>query len=249
MSRALRRAASAPRARRAITLVELLVVTGILVLLAGLAAAGLSAGARLAERTRTRTAMDLVHAAIVAHEAEAGPITWGPDGDIHPETPYVYVVTEVYREVARSSAGREILARLDSKVVRTYDASAPLPPWIRFYEEEILVGFYDGEHTVLDAWGTPLYATHPGPIAGPDADPADVDPDGTLRTANERDFGSADSRRICLVSAGRDRRFGVRTEFPGLDGDALRRAIERAREDNLYTYEPLPPDPVGAATP
>ena len=89
---------------------------------------------------------------------------------------------------------------------------------------------FDGSLTILDAWGTPIYATHPGRSYDPNLFEADPnyykppDPDGTIRTYNEREYGVARNREVCFVSAGPDRRFGHLQADP------------QGSEDNLYSY-------------
>ena len=93
---------------------------------------------------------------------------------------------------------------------------------------------------MLDAWGTPIYATHPGRIwtlndRGPD-------PDGTIQTDNEERYGIAPNRRVVFVSAGPDQRFGLTEEFNSLDADDGDAAIAKARADNIYSVDVDFPD-------
>ncbi len=89
--------------------------------------------------------------------------------------------------------------------------------------------------TVLDAWGTPIYATHPGSLWT--TTPLvpfyqkERDPDGTIRTYNEEQYGIAPHRSIVFVSAGPDQRFGLTDEFPPQETEA----ILEARIDNIYS--------------
>ena len=102
---------------------------------------------------------------------------------------------------------------------------------------------FDGGITILDAWGTPIYSTHPGAPAAPGVQP--VDADGTERTLNESYYGIARNRRVCFVSAGPDRLFGLYWEFTGLTGPELEEAIAEAMKDNIYSYQPEQPQQIG----
>lgn len=227
---------------RAFTLVELLVAIGILSVLAGLTIAAMGVVVRRAEVQRTDTTLRLLDAATAAWEESATRRmrrASTADAELDPETPYVLVLSEVMRTIERSPGAGAVVARIDPAFLHRYsdqDVVDP-PPWIRTYDEEFMLPRFVGELTVLDAWGTPIYATHPGSVV-----PGGPDLDGTERTANEVDFGSAAGRRICFVSAGPDRRFGIAEEFPGISGAELAARREAARADNVHSYPPrFPP--------
>lgn len=231
------------RRSRAFTLVELVVAIGILSVIAGLAIAATGVVVRRAQVQRTDTTLRLLDAATAAWREAAGrPLrrAASPDAELQPETPYVLVLSEVLRAIERAPASRAVVARIDPAFLHRYDESDVVdpPPWIRTYDEEFVLPAFLGELTVLDAWGTPIYATHPGA-----PDPAGPDVDGTERTPNEQDFGIAAGRRICFISAGPDRRFGIVSEFPGLSGAELQRRRADARADNVWSYPPRFVDP------
>ncbi|MCZ6850871.1 MAG: hypothetical protein O7F17_04445, partial [Planctomycetota bacterium] len=87
-----------------------------------------------------------------------------------------------------------------------------------------------GSLTILDAWGTPIYATHPGRPFNAGSDPGDPEPDGTIRTYNEDKYGGARNRQICFVSAGPDGNFG------NLDPSIPLYHDPEGAKDNIYSY-------------
>lgn len=223
---------------RGFTLVELVVTMGIVSVLAGLAIAAIGVAVRATEVQRSRTTLQLLDAATAAWEESAGRSMLrvpGPGGELEPSTPYVLVLSEVIRALERAPAARAVVARIDPDRLHRYDDDDLVDPpaWIRSYDEEFVLPQFLGEATVLDAWGSPIYATHPGSVV---LDAPDID--GTERTPNEDDFGAAAARRICFISAGPDRLFGIASEFPGLRGSALARRQEAARSDNVNSYPP-----------
>lgn len=227
-----------PAPPRGISLIEVLVAVGIILFLAGLMVTGITAVLRASERRTTETHLALLDLATGTWERSAGrklARRAAPGAELDPATEELFIVSEVVRAIERDPDARSILASIDPDAMPRYRAGE-IPPWIRSYDEELAIPQFDGVPTVLDAWGVPIYATHPGELAPPGA-PADED--GTERTENERAYGVALSRRVCFVSAGPDGLFGLRTEFPGVGGEELRRRIVAAQQDNLYSYQPL----------
>ncbi|MFK7961063.1 MAG: type II secretion system protein [Phycisphaerales bacterium] len=228
--------------RSGFTIVELIVSMGILVMLAGITITAYSAGLRRMQAQETASTLRQLEAASEAWMGATERRLRRADdasADLDPETEYVYVIGEVLAALERSADARKCLATIAPRRTHRYvPRDLDLPPiWIRTYSEEERLPDQIGRLVVFDAWGTPIYATHPGELAGPDA--TDVDPDGTERTPNEAEFGSARGRQVCFVSAGPDRRFGVWTEFPGMPGPERRRAMAEARRDNLYSHPPV----------
>ena len=114
-------------------------------------------------------------------------------------------------------------------------------PWKGGFAEAQFASLWQGELAVLDAWGQPIRAVHPGrlPNVSLGDDPANVDEDGTIflsKTgyngyAAEHIYGVCQSRQICFVSAGPDGKWGiVGPEFSGSD-DLVNEAA-----DNVYSY-------------
>lgn len=222
--------------RRGFALIELLVVVGIVVFLAGLTITGAAALIERSEIERTHRTMDLIDLALSEWQTETGRhLTWGPEPgehDIWSYRSHELIITELIQTIRRHAAARDVLARVDRGAIYVY-TEGETPPWIAGYATVQMRDFY-GEWAVLDAWGIPIYATHPGALAAPGDTP---DADGTERTANELEYGTARDRRVCFVSAGPDRRFGILREFLTLPPAERAAAMEEARADNLYSYE------------
>ena len=239
---------------RAFTLIEMVVVIGLIILLAGLT---LSVGVSVihqSEARQTRAALLLLDSAVQEWELQADrKLTWcvchpgypDPDraaADIHGDTKEVLIITEVLKVITKSPSVREIIAKIDPKLIYRYKNHV-YPPWIDTPpEKQQMDERFDGAITVLDAWGFPIYATHAGrPWDAardlPPNSPYQVvrDPDGTIQTYNEVIYGVATNRRMCFVSSGPDGRFG------DLHQDALPPEEAQYARDNLYSYPIKPP--------
>jgi len=225
------------RPARGFSLVELTVVIGIVVLLAGLTISAGTAVVRNAEHRATETALVQLDAAVREWELLADrKLTWaepGEQAEVHAVTPEVLIITEILDVVTRNAASRDLIAHIDPDLVYRYEDDTA--PWLSTPMERSDVNDrFVGSLTVLDAWGTPVYATHPGrPWTAADGqqDGLERDPDGTIRTLNEQRYGTAPNRRIVFVSAGPDQRFGLPAEFYPPDMQAMR----EARLDNIYS--------------
>ncbi len=242
-------------AARGFTLVEVVVTVGIIVFLAGLTVTAMVNLAERAEIGRTKNILRLLDVAMAEWELTTDrKLTWGFDPfrtgryDIACDREPILVITEMLGVIGRSSAVQSILAGLDPDLCYKYDPG-DLPNWIGNNREERhldeLVDRFGVPITILDAWGTPIYSTHPGSLSGDTfggyCETFGTDDDGTQRTQNERDYGVARNRRVCFVSAGPDRRFGLLREVGGLPESEHEAAIERAKGDNVYSYRPIWP--------
>ncbi len=233
--------------RRGFTLLEIVVVISLILFLVGLT---LSVGVTVIERseiTQTENTMRLLDMALQEWEIAADrKLSWG-DGPIYdlqgdpagyglsgPED--IFIISELLDTVARPSQVKDIIAKIDPEHVHQYEEDES-PPW--------LVGTVPGEWedslVILDAWGAPIYPTHPGPLWKNSASLLDPDDDGTMRILNETEYGIAVNRQVCFVSAGPDGKFGVDGEFQGLSDDELAEAKRKARADNIYSYQPIRP--------
>lgn len=254
------------------TLVEMMITIGIIVLLAALT---ISATVVLAERgevRQTESNIQLLDQAVKAWEDQVGrKLSWGEFDQPYPDatwemdknTPQVFSTTEVLRTIRRNPQVREIMAQIPERFIYEIDSTIPAderPAWTYALADDQAAdadprtsqidaqysdGTWDGELAILDAWGTPIRAIHPGRRAdfgtygsapenpGGVHDDQFPDADGTVRTWAERRFGVAKSREICFVSAGPDGRFGM--PYPP-NGTANAEELEALAEDNIYLY-------------
>lgn len=241
--------------RGGFTLIELVVVIGIMLLLLGLT---LSVGVAVRTQSETReteNTLRLLDTAMQEWERSADrQLSWGqdgtPNGSVYdmrgavaqpPLTPEILVITELLQTISRPSAVKQIVAQIDPDFIHTYRAGE-YPVWIQPPDESEMDLRFDGEITVLDAWGWPIYATHPGRVSDPavfmeDGNPIydEPDVDGTVRTYNEGIYGVARNRQVCFVSAGPDGDFG---DMRDVDSPLFDRT-----KDNLYSYPVKPPQP------
>ncbi len=232
------RLAGSRRSPAGFTLTELVISIGLILLLAGLALSVSVAVIEQSERRQTKTVLALLDTAVKEWELTAErKLSWGDrddDVDVHADTEEVLIITEILDVISRSSGVGQIIAGIDPDLVYTYTFGT-LPPWINASLQYQINYQFNGKLTVLDAWGTPIYATHPGRIwTSGDRGP---DPDGTMQTENERRYGVAPNRRVVFVSAGPDQRFGLSEEFNLLDADDRQVAIAKARVDNIYSVD------------
>lgn len=232
-------------ANRAFTLVEMLIVIGLIALLTSLTLAVTRSFTEQSEIRTTKITLRLLDATVREWEmtSERTLRWWDPrddqenrdSADIHGDTPDVFLISEILDRIRRSRDSKAILTQIAPDFMHTYKAGQ-VPNWIS-YEDQYSYGTFVDMLTILDAWDTPIYATHPGRVwLESDADlfgPADED--GTVRTLNESRYGIAPGRQIVFISAGPDGRFGIPQEFPLLYGTSRYEAIQKARQDNLVS--------------
>ncbi|MBT8484156.1 MAG: hypothetical protein HKO59_10085 [Phycisphaerales bacterium] len=218
--------------RHAFTLVEMLVAVGVVVFLVGLT---LSAGAALAARSdveQTKSTLQLLDLAVREWELAADrPVSWGDIpgvSDIWAGRAEVLITTELLTRIARQPTARTILTQIDPAFVYTYQEGVH-PAWIYWPQEQAEQAQFTGGLAILDAWGTPIYTTHPGAVVRSPSGGVVIDPDGTEQTFNERKYGVARDRRICFVSAGPDRRWGSMSAVPGT-------IPFEETQDNIFSY-------------
>lgn len=231
-----------PGRRTGFTLIELVVVIAVVLLLAGLALSVGVAVVEQSERRQTQATLALLDTAVKEWEVVSDrKLTWWEDADdpgspaqydVHSSTDDVLIISEVLSTVARPAAVQRIIARIDPQSVYSYRVG-DTSWWLR---GEPLESRFVGSITVLDAWGAPIYATHPGRPHRPGSDALPPDPDGTNHTRNERDYGTAPSREVVFVSAGPDGLFGTYGEAPpSLPYGDIAAWRARVRTDNVYS--------------
>ncbi len=230
------------RRERGFTLVEMTIVIGIVILLAGLTLAVTVSVVQGSEVRQTELTIRLLDAAVQEWQAQADrQVTYGIDGQpynqnevyeirepVFPVTPdeSALVTNKLMAILLRSQGSKQILAQVDPEFTRfdTVDQDDD--------------GTDDAETLIVtDAWGNPLFAVLPGRM-WVNSDFSNFtyvrNPDGTIQTETERLCGVATNRAICFVSAGPDGELGELD--PQANDDAHKLA-----QDNLYSYIPAPP--------
>ena len=216
--------------RRAFSLVEMVIVIGIIVLLVGLTVAVLTSLTRGSESRRTQDMLTLIDTAYqewknvserditygIADQPQVG-MTYEIDQDTAvgspPGTGDDHEATdEVLSDLLANAQSKTILANIDSELLRT-----PTPA-------------HPDEPNLQDAWETEVITVFPGRLWVSGFDPAvNKDIDGTIRTEFEVAFGVCQNRRIRFVSAGPDGRFG--------DVSAAEATpAKNDTKDNVYSY-------------
>ena len=236
--------------RRAFTLIELIIVIGVIVLLVTITLTVGSIVIENSERRNAEAAMTVMAEAVDAWEAtRERPLTFGIDEDgdyTGPGSgPYYSVnadgfeldgdfgddledlaaqlTTRALQVLADSPESKELLARMDPKRLRALDMNEP------DYEDDVF------KQRLTDPWDGPILVVFPGRewsdllFAAADGSTT-ADLDGTIRTDVEERIGVARERRIAFVSAGPDGFFG--------DRQAATDSVEYQRTlDNIYSYE------------
>jgi type II secretory pathway pseudopilin PulG len=244
--------------RRAFTLVELVVVVGIIVLLVGITVTVGVNVVEKAEMRKTQNVIQMLDTALQEWEVAADrKLSYGQDGaaaayDIQDTWPHVLVVPAVLDTVSRNAGANDIIARIAPDHLYQFNTNDPMPNWISqpaaddpdpnaagaasiyssgaFNNGRQLTGMV----TVLDAWDQPLRLVHPGPVA---AAGVASNADGTVYVdygaEHEMRYGTAVSRQICFISAGPDGKFGdLSSSTPEVVGQTM---------DNIYSYELIKP--------
>ncbi|MHC4218381.1 MAG: type II secretion system protein [Planctomycetota bacterium] len=220
-------------ATKGFTLVEMVIVIGVIILLAALTLSVSVAVIEGAEVRRTENTIQLLTAAIQEWETQADRrVTYGINGEPynqgeqyeirrnevnndHEATAWLFAI------ISRPTAVKQILAQVDPEFVKSIDDLADPNDTSR-----MLVTF---EFT--DAWGNPIVAVFPGRTWADGFDLInDQDADGTLRTAIEKACGIAANRQVCFVSAGPDGELGDLSSGNPDDVDEA--------DDNIFSYAP-----------
>jgi prepilin-type N-terminal cleavage/methylation domain-containing protein len=197
-------ASRAPNRDRAFTLIELMVVVAIIILLVGLTVSVTVILNQKSEVRKTERAMELLTMALKEWETAAEKtITYGTNGT---PSAAVYTIQEItdfdeFHElthkvvgiITKNAQAKQLLSNIDPKLLHQHDDELSV---FDAWENDVLVIFPGRKHT----------AGAPGP-----------DPDGTVRTRWENQFGVCVNGRMRFVSMGPD----------GLPGD-----LENPTDDN-----------------
>ncbi|MCA9284556.1 MAG: type II secretion system protein [Phycisphaerales bacterium] len=210
--------------RRAFTLLELVVVIGIIVLLASLVLGVASIVSAQSERRECEGAIALLDTAIAEYESASGrPITYGqnmPAGAGQPAKSYDIqstladsdIVVATLNLLDTSDSAKTILSKIGGNLLRPLSGSTV------------------GTLEFVDPWDRRVMVVYPGAkwVAGQGV----KDVDGTIRTVAENTYGICRNRKALIVSGGPDGQLGK------LDGTDAQRA---QANDNVYSYEPEKP--------
>lgn len=212
------------RSARGFTLIELVIVIGLILVLVGLTmAVGLAVRAQ-SETRQTENVLILLDQAVKQWEIAADrQLSWGTedlpvDGavyDINDQNFADVQLTQLLGRISTNQSARDILAQIDDDFLQQEEGGLKLK--------------------LVDPWGSPVHLIHPGTV-----DPVNaVDPDGTIRVSvdlfgdrgHEDIYGVARNRQLLFVSAGPDGEFGNLSADP--DSDDFKQT-----QDNVYSYQP-----------
>jgi type II secretory pathway pseudopilin PulG len=243
--------AASRNGRAAFTIVEMLIVVGIVILLAGLTVAASTALVEQSEIRQTEQRLKLLTLALQEWETAADrQLTMGRNGmnpqnqpdtrarfDLQDDTKFNFVISELLDVIRRTPSAASILEQLPADALYIYEPGV-YPRWVKSVDYAQHDSRVSGKLTVLDAWGWPIYATHPGRL-WLTTDSASVirDDDGTIRTYNEKAFGVARQRKVCFISAGPDNDFGNYLQAN------QQNYLDTPLGDNVYSYSPIIPTP------
>ncbi len=237
---------------RSFTLLEILIVVGIILILAALVVSVSTALLKRAEKSQTDSAMQIMESAFSEYEAVVGrPLTYdgsasSPAGTtfdiLEPANPTGVPVNGQTIGRARAQgvyattllgqvdAVRSIMAGIPTDMLRQDKATPVYPAAVASYQPSV-----QPRSELVDTWGNRIMFVFPGRPWRALWDGATLpDPDGTVRTPTENLFGVCTNRRICLVSSGPDGLFGIDQEVSP-NPTAAQRAVAQA--DNIYLYD------------
>lgn len=230
---------------RGFTLVELLVVLGIILILVTLVVSVSSALVRRAERGQTEAALTIVDNAIAEWEAQYGrQISFGtmgsPAGSVYdimelPPSAGRYINVFLTTLLSQNEKCRAMLASIPSDLLREDKTNSPgtnltIPGMAA--PDNIYKPSVKPRSELVDTWGNRIAVVCPG-RKWRVGDAGLPDRDGTIRTADENALGVCENRRICLISSGPDGLLGTES---GLSAQQRTEALS----DNIYSYELLP---------
>lgn len=231
---------------RAFTLLEVIIVIGIVVLLTALTVTVAVGVSRRSEIRSTENVLTLLDLAMSEWTGEADrQISWGindePLGtsyEMHPDSPQLpgavpTMLSIVLDRLNKHPASQSVLRQIDGKYLKLVEDEND--PTEKHFE-------------LRDAWDNQIYIIHPGRVADPRTfngvgESDDIDEDGTIRVSNshaavanadqawEGTLGVCKNRRICFVSAGPDGDFGNISDDSADPDSKYDDTL-----DNLYSY-------------
>lgn len=234
-------------ARRGFTLVEILIVLGVILILVTLVVAVSSALVKRAERSQTQAALTIVDNAIAEWESQYNrQITFGtmntPQGAVYDIMELAnagrYINVFLTTLLSQNERCRAILVTIPGDLLREDKTTSPgvniQIPGMSSPDgaPAIYAPSRKPRSELVDTWGNRIAVVCPGRTWRV-GDAGLPDPDGSIRNDDERALGVCDNRRICLISAGPDGLLGIEgglTELQRLE----------AISDNIYSYELLP---------
>ena len=263
--------------KRGLTLIELVVVVGIVLILVALVTSSVSSVISRAEERKTRTAMSLFQLAIKEYESSTGrrltmsarnniSNSQGRPFDMRRAELHAFTTAEISRVLLRHQPSADILGRIDPSLIGILRTGTQTPSWLpsglvnpacsepdpralsASSAQSAFIAFasapydplnspYTGLNSLvlLDSWGSPVRAVHPGPEAYIQADgnintsifpivdmfgdaaALTPDPDGTVSRRVEGAYigQPCPNTQIVLVSAGPNLKFGDKRESQG----------------------------------
>lgn len=247
------------RTQHGFTLIEMMIVIGIIALLAALTLGISSSVMRNAEKRKTQDVLQLLTVALQEWELEKGRSMtfdgYAPEMLPNGNSGYYDCYGDEYIE-APSFAEQGVIdavmnhgmeTRIES-IVDLFMQSESAKEILSKMSSDMFIEHEHGpgevEKLVVDAWGTPIGIVFPGrPYfdvnpSGSTFDPAyDDSGDGTVRDEAEDGLGSCINARPFFVSAGPDRTWGYRSQSNDQNSTPQNEAWV-ASTDNLYSYEP-----------
>ncbi len=232
------------------TLIEMVVVIGIIALLAALTMGISNSVIRNSQVRQTQDAMRLLALAVDEWELERGrPITFEGFIPINGGRYDIYTNGEVITQPSDSSSvnNDDMQEAMETRIVSLVELllqSEPASDILAKISPDFFIEDINGK-LLVDPWGNPMGVIFPGrkfSEAYPDLDPLaeypylDESNDMTVRDEAEDGLGSCVNGRLLFVSSGPDLRWGYR--YQGNDGVGNPTLIESSK-DNIYSYDPF----------
>ncbi len=232
------------------TLIEMVVVIGIIALLAALTMGISNSVIRNSQVRQTQDAMKLIALAVDEWELERGrPITFEGFIPIDGGRYDIYANDEDIDQPSSSSSVnnnemQEAMETRISSLVELLLQSEPASNILSKISPDFFIEDTQGK-LIADPWGNPIGVIFPGrkfAEAYPNLDPLgeypylDESNDMTVRDEAEDGLGSCVNGRILFVSAGPDLRWGYRYQVNDGVGNAT---LIDSSKDNIYSYAPF----------